>query len=54
MKTTSYRLQIEIEHLSLTSQKEWFKNYLKEVLSPTYVKSDYIALSFLELDNKID
>ena len=57
MKTTNYRLQTEIEHLSPTSQKEWFRNYLKEVLEsdkPYYVKSDYIALSFMELDNKID
>ena len=57
MKTTNYRLQTEIEHLSPSSQKEWFKNYLKEVLEsdkPYYVKSDYIALSFMELDNKID
>ena len=57
MKTTNYRLQIEIEHLNPTSQKEWFKNYLKEMLEsdkPYYVKSDYIALSFMELDNKID
>jgi len=56
MKTTNYRLQTEIEHLSPNSQKEWFKNYLKEILEsdkPYYVKSDYIALSFLELDNKI-
>ena len=56
MKTTSYRLQSEIEHLSPTSQKEWFRNYLKEVLEsdkPYYVKSDYIALSFLELENKV-
>ena len=48
MKTTNYRLQTEIEHLSPTSQKEWLKNYLKEVLEsdkPYYVKSDYIALS---------
>ncbi len=57
MKTTNYRLQTEIEHLTPTSQKEWFRNYLKEVLEsdkPYYVKSDYIALSFMELDNKID
>ena len=56
MKTTNYRLQTEIEHLSPTSQKEWFKNYLKDVLEsdkPYYVKSDYIALSFMELDNKL-
>ena len=56
MKTTNYRLQTEIEHLTPTSQKEWFRNYLKEILEsdkPYYVKSDYIALSFMELDNKI-
>ena len=56
MKTTSYRLQSEIEHLSPSSQKEWFRNYLKEVLESDkayYVKSDYIALSFMELDNKL-
>ena len=56
MKTTNYRLQTEIEHLSPANQKDWFKNYLKEVLEsdkPYYVKSDYIALSFMELDNKI-
>ncbi len=56
MKTTNYRLQTEIEHLSPANQKEWFKNYLKDVLEsdkPYYVKSDYIALSFIELDNKL-
>ena len=57
MKTTNYRLQTEIEHLTPASQKEYFTNYLKEVLTsekPYYVKSDYIALSFMELDNKIN
>lgn len=56
MKTTNYRLQTEIEQLSPTSQKEWFRNYMKEVLEsdkPFYVKSDYVALSFIELDRKI-
>ena len=56
MKTNNYRLQTEIEHLSPAHQKDWFRNYLKEVLEsdkPYYVKSDYIALSFMELDNKI-
>ena len=56
MKTTNYRLQTEIEHLTPTSQKQWFHNYLKEVLEsdkPYYVKSDYIALSFMELNNKL-
>ena len=56
MKTKNYRLQTEIEHLTPTSQKDWFRNYLKEVLESDkkyYQKSDYIALSFLELDNKL-
>ena len=56
MKTINYRLQTEIEHLSPSNQKEWFKNYLKDVLEsdrPYYVKSDYIAISFMELDNKL-
>ena len=56
MKTVNYRLQTEIEQLSPSSQKEWFRNYLKEILEsdkPYYQKSDYIALSFMELDNKI-
>ncbi len=56
MKTTNYRLQTELENLT-PAKKEWFKNYLKELLEsdkPYYVKTDYIALSFLELDNKIN
>ena len=57
MKTTNYRLQTEIEHLSPTSQKEWFESYIREVLEsdkPYYAKADYIGLSFQELQNKID
>ncbi len=56
MKTVSYRLQTEIEHLSPLKQTEWFRNYLTQVLEsdkPYYVKSDYIALSFMEVDNKL-
>lgn len=56
MKTVNYRLQTEIEHLSPLKQTEWFKNYMTQVLEsdkPYYVKSDYIALSFMELDNKL-
>ncbi len=56
MKTVNYRLQTEIENLSPASQKDWFRNYLKEVLEsdkPYYQKSDYIALSFLEIDKKL-
>jgi len=57
MKTQNYRLQNELEHLTSTNQKEWFKDYLKDVLEsgkPYYMKRDYIALSFLELDNKLE
>ncbi len=57
MKTTNYRLQTEIEHLTPTSQREWFKNYVREILEsekPHYQKADYIGLSFQELQNKID
>jgi hypothetical protein len=32
MKTTNYRLQTEIEHLTPTAQKEWFRNYIREIL----------------------
>jgi hypothetical protein len=57
MKTTNYRLQTEIEHLTPTAQKEWFRNYIREILEsdkPYHVKADYIGLSFQELQNKID
>jgi hypothetical protein len=57
MKTTSYRLQSEIEQLSPANQKSWFTKYIKEILeddSPHYQKSDYIAKSFMELDSKIE
>ena len=57
MKSTDYRLQKEIEHLTPTSQKDWFKNYVREILEsnkPYHVKADYIGLSFQELQNKID
>ena len=57
MKTTNYRLQTEIEHLTPTSQKDWFKNYVREILESDkayHVKADYIGLSFQELQNKID
>ena len=56
MKTTNYRLQNELEHLGPLAQEQWFKEYLKSVLEsdkPYYTKSDYIALSFMELDNKL-
>lgn len=57
MKTTNYRLQTEIEHLTATSQRDWFKNYVREILEsdkPYHAKADYIGLTFQELQNKID
>ena len=57
MKTTNYRLQNEIEHLTPTSKKDWFENYVREILEsdkPYHAKADYIGLSFQELQNKID
>jgi len=56
MKVTNYRLQTEIEQLSIDKQKSWFTNYLKSLLEsekPYYQKADYIALCFFELDNKL-
>ena len=57
MKTINYRLQTEIEHLTPLKQTEWFKHYLTQVLEsdkPYYVKADYVALSFIELDHKLE
>lgn len=57
MKTTNYRLQTEIEHLTPSSKKDWFKKYIREVLEsdkPYHAKADYIGLSFQELQKKID
>ena len=57
MKTVNYRLESELERLGPHAQEQWFKGYLKEVLEsdrPYYAKADYIALSFMELENKID
>ena len=57
MKVTNYRLQTEIEHLSIDKQKSWFTDYLKSLLEsekPYYQKADYIALCFFELDNKVN
>ena len=57
MKVKNYRLQTEIEHLSIDNQKSWFTDYLKSLLEsdkPYYQKADYIALCFMELNNKVD
>ena len=56
MKTIDYRLQKEIQHLK-EGNKEWFKNYVRQVLEsgkPYYAKADYLGLSIIEIQNKID
>lgn len=56
MKTTSYRLLNEIEHIKSDNQ-EWFKQYVRQILEsdkPFYSKCDYIGLSIQELQGKID
>jgi len=56
MKMTNYRLQTEIEHLKPTAKKDYFKNYVREILEsdkPYHVKADYIGLTFQEIQNKI-
>lgn len=56
MKTTSYRLVKEIEHLSPTNL-EWFKHHIRGILESEkafHVKADYIGLSFQEIDEKIE
>jgi len=46
-----------MEHLTATSKKQWFENYVREILESDklyHAKADYIGLSFQELQNKID
>jgi hypothetical protein len=56
MKTTSYRLVKEMEHIN-PANLDWFKHHVRQILEsqkPFHVKADYIGLSFQEIDEKID
>lgn len=56
MKTQSYRLVKEMEHISPTNL-DWFKHHIRGILEsekPFHVKADYIGLSLQEIDEKID
>jgi len=56
MKTTDYRLQMEIQNIK-ADKTEWFKDYVRQVLEsnkPYHVKADYLGLSIQEIQNKID
>jgi len=58
MKLVNYQLQTQIETLSDTKSKKFFKEYLENILEdeskPYYQKADYVGLSLQELKNKID
>ena len=58
MKLVNYQLQTQIETLSDTKSKKFFKEYLQNILEdelkPYYQKADYVGLSLNELKNKID
>ncbi|MFA5214611.1 hypothetical protein [Sulfuricurvum sp.] len=56
MKTESYRLVKEMEHINPTNV-DWFKHQIRGILEsqkPFHVKCDYIGLSFQEIDEKIE
>lgn len=56
MKTTNYRLLSEIQNIK-ADNPEWFKQYVRQILEsdkPYYAKADYIALSIIDLQSKID
>lgn len=58
MKLINYALQTQIETLSETKSKEFFKDYIKTILEdenkPYYQKADYVGLSLNTLKAKID
>lgn len=58
MKLINYALQTQIETLSETKSKKFFKSYIQQILEddskPYYQKADYVGLSLNELKNKID
>lgn len=56
MKTESYRLVKEMEHINPTNL-DWFKHHIRGILEsekPFHVKCDYIGLSFQEIDEKVE
>lgn len=56
MQTTNYRLLTEIQNIK-ADNPEWYKQFVRQILEsdkPYYAKADYIGLSIMELQNKID
>lgn len=58
MKLINYALQTQMENLAELKSKEFFKDYIKDILEdekkPHYQKCDYVGSSLNELKNKID
>ena len=58
MKLENYKLQNQIEYLSVEKTNSFFKEYLQGILEdkakPYYQRADYIGLSLNEIKNKID
>ena len=58
MKLINYALQTQIEQLSDTKSKKYFKDYIKTILEdetkPYYQKADYVGLSLQELKQKCE
>mgnify|MGYP005989260283 FL=1 len=58
MKLINYALQTQMESLGELKSKEFFKDYIKDILEdekkPYYQKADYVGLSLNTLKAKID
>lgn len=58
MKLINYELQTQMENLSELKSKEFFKDYIQNILEndnkPYYLKCDYVGLALHELKLKID
>ena len=58
MKLINYALQTQMENLRELKSKEFFKDYIKDILEdekkPYYQKADYVGLSLNTLKAKID
>ena len=58
MKLVSTRLQSQMERLSKAKSTEYFMDYIRSILEdtsrPFHKRADYVGLSLLELQSKID
>jgi len=58
MKLINYQLQTQIEQLGANKSKQYFKDYIQNILEddtkPYYQKADYLGLSLNTLKSKVD